>query len=463
MKQFFLAIDIGASSGRLMLGSFGESRILELEEIHRFSNGAVRRGGNLCWEYDRIFEEIKTGMKKCAELGKIPTSVGVDTWGVDFVLLDKDGKLIGDSVAYRDSRTQGVPERISEIIPETELYARTGMQKQPFNTIYQLFTVPEQLEKAETYLMAPEYFHYLLTGSAVNEYTISTTTGLVNAEKRTWDWELIQRLGYPEKLFKPLHMPGESVGILRDELSRELGFDCRVVLPATHDTGSAVAAAPLDSESIYISSGTWSLIGVESRAPFTTQESLSRNFTNEGGVDYRFRYLKNIMGLWMIQEVRRELGEKYSYAELAQMAEGEDGFPSIVDVESFEYLAPESMSAAIRDECRRTGQSIPETPAQLAACIFKSLAAGYNKAVLELQEITGRRFKRLCIVGGGCKNDYLNRLAARTTGLEVTAGPSEATALGNIAVQMMAAGAVSGIEEAREIIKNSFSIQRINP
>ena len=463
MKQYYLAVDIGASSGRLMLGALGDAKNLELEEIHRFHNGAIWRNGALCWEFDRLFDEILTGMKKCRELGKIPVSIGVDTWGVDFVLLDKNNELIGDFVAYRDARTQGIPTIIADIIPESELYSRTGIQKQPFNTIYQLYTIPEQLEKAETLLLIPEYFHYLLTGKAMNEYTNATTTGLVNAKEKTWDYELIDRLGYPKRLFGDLHMPGETLGSLRPEIAEKVGFDCRVVLPATHDTASAVAAAPMDDDSVYISSGTWSLIGVESTEPITNEESRTLNLTNEGGVEHRFRYLKNSMGLWMIQEVRRELGDKFSYAQLAEMAKDAESFNSVVNTESPEYLSPESMIAAIRAECKKTGQLVPEIPAEIAACIFKSLAQGYKNALAELEKMTGRNFKRICIVGGGCKNEYLNELTAHATGLAVSAGPSEATALGNIAVQMIASGAVSNIGEARGIIKESFHINEISP
>jgi len=455
MGKKYLAVDIGASSGRLILGGLESGGRLSLREVHRFSNGPVSRGGHLCWEYDRLFNEILTGMRRCAELGEIPVSMGVDTWGVDFVLLDADGRVIGDTVAYRDNRTEGADVELSRVMPESELYARTGIQKQPFNTIYQLWSVREQLNGARTFLMTPDYFHYLLTGVASNEYTNASTTGLLNAARKTWDGALLDSLGYPRKLFGRLSQPGETIGRLSDEIKARVGFDCAVVLPATHDTASAVAAAPLGERSIYISSGTWSLLGVENAAPITTESSRALNFTNEGGVDYRFRYLKNIMGLWMIQETRRELGKIHSYDELDALAGAERGFPSVVDVTDSRFLAPAGMIAEITAACGESGQPFPDTPGKLARCIYSSLAKGYAKAVRELREITNRDFDSLCIVGGGCKSALLNRLTAGETGLELRVGPVEATALGNIIVQMIAGGEIKDLASARELITQS--------
>ena len=308
MATYYAAVDMGASSGRLILGHMENGKI-ELEEIHRFENGMVKKDGELCWEFDRIFKEIVTGLKKCKEIGKIPVSMGVDTWGVDFVLLDKDEKVIGNTVGYRDHRTDGMDEEVYKTISLEELYARTGIQKAIFNTVYQLMAVkkkhPEYLEQAEALLHVPDYFHYLLTGQKTCEYTEATTGQLVNAETKDWDYEIIDRLGYPRRIFQKLIMPGTSIGHLKEELQKEVGFDVEVVAPATHDTGSAVLAVPAnDDDFIYISSGTWSLMGIERKTPDCSPKSCELNFTNEGGYAGRFRYLKNIMGLWMIQSVR---------------------------------------------------------------------------------------------------------------------------------------------------------------
>ena len=315
MQQYYLAIDIGASSGRHILGSVQDGKIV-LEEIHRFPNGMSEKNGHRCWDVDKLFQEILTGMKKCKELGKIPVSVGIDTWAVDFVLLNEKDERIGDAVGYRDSRTEGMDEEVYRIIPEEELYGRTGIQKQIFNTIYQLMAVkkqsPEQLEQAKTFLMIPDYFHFLLSGVKAVEYTNASTTQLVSPDTFDWDKELMERLGYPTDIFPEIVKPGTVLGNLTEEIARQVGYSCKVVAPATHDTGSAVLAVPAsDSDFLYISSGTWSLMGVERRSADCSHKSKVRNFTNEGGYERRFRYLKNIMGLWMIQSVKKELNDQF--------------------------------------------------------------------------------------------------------------------------------------------------------
>ena len=314
MENYYLAVDIGASSGRHILGTVKDGTI-SLEEIYRFENGMKKKNGHLCWDVESLFHEIKMGMKQCAALGKIPCSMGIDTWAVDFVLLDGEGRILGDAVGYRDDRTKGMDEKVYETISPEALYERTGIQKQIFNTIYQLMAVkeerPEELAGAESMLMIPDYFHYLLTGVKKQEYTNATTTQLVSPVTKTWDYELIARLGYPEKLFTELSMPGTVVGTLTKAVEDEVGFTCEVVLPATHDTGSAVMAVPVpenasgnssdaDGGLLYISSGTWSLMGTELTEADCSAESRTANLTNEGGYEYRFRYLKNIMGLLMI-------------------------------------------------------------------------------------------------------------------------------------------------------------------
>ncbi len=463
MTKYYLAVDIGASSGRLILGHL-ENGKMELEEVHRFENGMVKKDGELCWEFDRLFQEIKNGLKKCKEIGKIPVSMGVDTWGVDFVLMDKDDKVLGNTVGYRDHRNEGMDEEVYKTISLEDLYARTGIQKAIFNTVYQLMAVktkhPEYLEQAETMLNVPDYFHYLLTGKKTCEYTEATTGQLVNAETKDWDYELIDKLGYPRKMFQKLIMPGTSVGHFTEEVKAEVGFDVEVVAPATHDTGSAVLAVPAnDDDFIYISSGTWSLMGIEREKADCSKKSCEMNFTNEGGYAGRFRYLKNIMGLWMIQSVRHEYDDKYGFAEICQMAEEAKDFPSRVDANDECFLSPESMIEEVKDYCRRTGQKVPETLGEIATVIYTSLAECYAKTAKELEEMTGRTFSRIHVVGGGSNAGYLNELTARATGKEVHAGPGEATAIGNITAQMLKAEEFKSIEEARTTIHESFGIK----
>ena len=465
MSKYYLAIDIGASSGRHILG-YMDNGTMKLEEVYRFNNELVKRNGHLCWDTDKLFAEIINGLKECKKLNKIPVSMGIDTWAVDFVLLDKEDNILGDTVGYRDHRTNGMDEKVYSIIPEEELYSRTGIQKQIFNTIYQLMAIkenhPDHLEEATDFLMLPDYFNFLLTGKKLSEYTNATSTNLVNANEKDWDFELIERLGYKKDIFKPLSLPGTLVGDFKDEISKEVGFTCQVVLPATHDTASAVMAVPaVDDDFIYISSGTWSLMGIESRIPITTKESMKSNLTNEGGYEYRFRFLKNIMGLWMIQSVRKELNNEYSFPELASLAEEATDFPSRVDVNDSSFLSPDSMIDAIKDYCRKTNQQVPETVGEISTCIYQSLAESYGQTVKEIENITGRTYSRIHIVGGGSNADYLNKLTAQATNREVHAGPGEATAIGNIVAQMLKDSVFESLEEARESIYKSFNIKKV--
>lgn len=462
MKQYYLAVDIGASSGRHILGTV-EDGILRYEEIYRFSNSLQRVGGELCWNLKALFEEIVNGLKKCKELGKIPVSMGIDTWGVDFVLLDKEDHVLGNTVGYRDARTANMDALVYQYISEDDLYQRTGIQKQIFNTIYQLMAVkknhPEQLEAAESMLMIPDYFHFLLTGNKVMEYTNATTTQLVNPNTKEWDYELINKLGYPERLFQKLSLPGTLVGGLKKELAEQVGFDLQVILPATHDTGSAVMAVPCQGEeSMYISSGTWSLMGMERFTPDCSLKSKLANFTNEGGYDYRFRYLKNIMGLWMIQSLKKELNDKYSFAQLCEMA-SKESITSIVDCNDDCFLSPESMITAIQDFCKNSKQPIPESAGELAAVIYNSLAVCYGETVREMEKMTGKVFECIHIVGGGANAEYLNELTAKATKKDVLAGPSEATAIGNLLAQMIQKGEFDSLAKARECVRNSFELK----
>ena len=482
MSDAYLAIDIGASSGRHILGRREGGRLV-LTEVWRFENRQIRSGGHDCWDIGGLWQGVLNGMKSCAAQGVGPATVGIDTWAVDFALLNQNDSLIGDTVAYRDARTDGMDRLVEERISPQELYARTGIQKQPFNTIYQLMALakehPEQLAKARSLLMIPDYLGFLLTDKKRQEYTNATSTGLVNAETGEWDMELIERLGLPAHLFGPLSMPGGSVGPLRREIAKDVGFNTTLVLPATHDTGSAFLAVPArDEHAVYLSSGTWSLLGVENDRPITSEASRQRNFTNEGGAWRRFRYLKNIMGLWMIQSIRRELsgtayvagqasrhatGRTYSFPDLIQEAQKAADFPSVVDANDSAFLAPESMIDAIRDACARTGQPVPQTVGEIMQCVYQSLARCYRDAIRELSALTGKTYTSINIVGGGCQDRYLNSLTAKVTGLPVYAGPVEGTAIGNLLVQMIAAGAFSSLEEARAAVRESFDIEAFLP
>ncbi len=461
--NYYLAVDIGASSGRHIIGWVQDGKMM-LEEVYRFENNLQKKNGSLCWDTDHLFASIVEGMKACKQAGKIPTTMGIDTWAVDFVLLDEQGNRLGDTVGYRDRRTEGMDRLAEQTLSFEDLYAKTGIQKQLFNTLYQLLAVkkadPQLLEQANRFLMIPEYFNYRLTGVAKNEYTNATSTAMVNAHTKTWDTELMNLYGIPTHLFGDLAMPGETVGNLLPELREQVGFDCTVILPATHDTGSAFLAVPAQNDtSVYISSGTWSLLGVENKQAITSVDSAKANFTNEGGYEYRFRYLKNIMGLWMIQSIRRNFDKKYSFADLENMAKECADFPSVVDVNHPDFLAPESMVEAVKNRCAATGQAVPQSVGELMQCVYQSLARSYAEAIKELSQLTGITYTHIHIVGGGSKDGYLNSLTAKATGLPVMAGPTEGTALGNLMVQMIGGGDFADLQAARAAIGNSFELK----
>ncbi|MCD8122528.1 MAG: rhamnulokinase [Clostridiales bacterium] len=480
MNNYYLAIDIGASSGRHILGQVKDGRLV-LEEVYRFENRQLRCDGHDCWDMENLWNGILNGLKTCKEIGKIPATAGIDTWAVDYVLLDEKDQVSGDAVAYRDSRTEGMDRIVESVLSPEELYARTGIQKQVFNTIYQLTAQkqehPEQLGRAKSFLMIPDYFHFLLTGVKKQEYTNATSTNLVNARQKEWDYELISRLGFPTEWFGELSMPGTVAGSFSPEIQAQVGFDCTVVLPATHDTGSAFLAVPArDDHAVYLSSGTWSLLGVENEAPITSEESRRQNFTNEGGAWYRYRYLKNIMGLWMIQSIRRELNgvnyvagktgrtaaeKQWSFPDLIAAAKAAKGFSSVVDVDDAGFLAPESMIQAVKDACARSGQAVPETVGEIMQCVYLSLARRYAEAIRDLEKLTGKTYTSINIVGGGCQDDYLNQLTADASGLPVYAGPVEGTAIGNLLVQMIRAGEFDSLQAARDAVRKSFDIRRI--
>ena len=480
--RYFLAIDIGASSGRHILGHVDNGRIA-LEEVYRFDNTQVRRNGHDCWDVESLFANVVAGMRKCGEIGKIPETVAIDTWGVDFVLLDRDLRPCSDAVAYRDARTEGIDAVVEAAVPAAELYSRTGIQKMPFNTVYQLAALsredPAALEKAGYMLLIPEYLSFRLTGKIVHDYTNATTTSLVDAVRKDWDFTTIDKLGLPRRIFGPLSMPGTAIGPLLPDVAAAAGFTCEVILTASHDTASAYLAVPArDDQAVYISSGTWSLLGVENTAPITTEASRQANFTNEGGYAYRFRYLKNIMGLWMIQSIRRELngdayvkgkdvsgaapdagapsatpflraGATYSYSDLERLAR-DDSYAGTVDVTDNRFMAPDSMIREVCAALAEKGEPAPATVGALMRCVYRSLAQCYARAIQLLSSVTGKRYTSINIVGGGCKDRFLNELTAEATGLEVFAGPVEGTAIGNLIVQFLAAGVFGSLEEARK-------------
>ena len=465
-----LAVDLGASSGRVIAGWIQENR-LQLKELHRFDNGYEEKNGHICWDFDRLFQEIVAGMKAAGEAGFAPESIGVDTWGVDFVLVNRSGAVLGDTVAYRDGRTTPAMARVYEKLSREELYRRTGIGEQVYNTVFQLQAVkdetPRLLEQAERILFSPEYLTYRLSGAMVNEYSIASTSGLLRAGDRNFDPEILEAIGVPKRLFQKPVLPGTVVGELLPEIAEQVGYCCKVILPGAHDTASAVLAVPAESGSFaFLSSGTWSLLGTERSAPLCTPEADAAGFTNEGGWGGSIRFLKNIMGLWMIQSVRRELkeqGEKFSYSQLEEMARQSRAFPAWVDVNDICFLAPKFMIQAVRDWCGRHGQPVPETTGQLLMTIYRGLAMCYADSIRYLQKLTGDTFTALHLVGGGCLDDFLNRLTCELCGLPVLAGPVEATAIGNLCGQLLAEGVLSSREEARALVRRSFPIRRYSP
>lgn len=459
MQTYYLAIDLGASSGRHILGWL-EDGVMRIEEAHRFPNGPKRVDGQLVWDVDELFRQILIGLERCRESGRIPVSLGVDTWGVDFALLDKNDNRLGEAVSYRDGRTEGMDEEVLSLVDETELYRRTGIERLIFNSIYQLHSVrkfrPGLFEQARTFLTMPDYLNFLLTGMKRNEYSEATTTQLVNAVKRDWDWELADRLEFPRRLFQKIAFPGETLGGLCPEIRERLGFDVRVVLPPCHDTESAILALPdISGDVIYLSSGTWSLMGVERERPDCRVECMRSAFSNEGGYGGRICFHKNIMGLWLVQSIRSEIGDGVDYDDVIRMAEA-GSCASIINVNAPEFLAPESMTEAIRRHCRERGLAVPESHGDVLASAYASLAESYATTAREIERLTGRTYSTIQIMGGGCRDRLLNRLTGERTGKNIAVGPVEATAIGNILAQMLADGLFSDLDEGRKTVAASF-------
>lgn len=466
----FAAVDLGAESGRVMLGRF-DGEWLSLEEVHRFPNVPVRVGDTLHWDVLRLWGDIHQGLAATARLaqGQI-ASMGVDTWGVDFGLLGRDDQLVGNPVHYRDARTTGMIELACRRAGREAIFERTGIQFQPINTLYQLLALEgsPQLEGAARLLTMPDLFHFWLSGVQANEFTNATTTQCYDPRAGDWAWGLLEQLGVPSRLFGPIVPPGTALGPLRPALAAELGLSAtRVIAPASHDTGSAVAGAPLSGDdALYISSGTWSLMGVEVPKPIIDEHSLRHNFTNEGGVNGTFRLLKNIMGLWLAQECRRawsSQGDDRGYAELMTLAEQAPAFGPLIDASDVRWLAPGEMPARIRTYCQETGQALPESKGAILRCIFESLALEYRWTAERLAELTGHRLTTVHVIGGGANNTLLNQLTADATGRRVVAGPVEATALGNVLVQAIAGGHLASLSEGRELVRRSFPAQSYAP
>lgn len=459
--RYYLAIDIGASSGRHIVAYMENGKMIT-EEIYRFQNGpemltAYDGKKHLMWTHERLFTEILNGLKKAKELDKIPYAVGIDTWGVDYALLDENDEAIGGTYCYRDSRTDATIPEVHNTIAFEKLYEKTGIQFASFNTVYQLLDDVKtgRMAKAKSLLMLPDYFHFRLTGVKKQEYCNATTTGMVNAVTHTWDEEILDKLGYKKELFGELAMPGTEVGEFTDEVAKIVGYKAKVVLPATHDTASAVLAAPLSAQTPYISSGTWSLLGVEQNNAHTLAAAREAGYSNEGSINREFRLQINIMGLWMIQQVRHELGDKYSFAQLADMARA-NPVDDEINVNDQKFLAPESMIDEIN---AAVGRQL--SVGEMAYVIYNNLARYYDLSLKALEEVTGEKYETLNIIGGGSKNMLLNELTAKYTGKKIITGPAEGTAIGNLMMQMVGSGEIANVKEGREIIKRSFDIAEL--
>lgn len=474
-KKIYLAADLGAESGRLMAGSFDGSRI-ELEELHRFPNGPVHLGGTLRWNLVGLWQQIQHGLGLAGtKFGDQVASVGVDTWGVDFVLLNRNDELLGQPWNYRDRRTDGMMQKALQRVSREEIFAQTGLQFMEINSLFQMLAMcerdPELVSQAERFLMVPDFLHWCLCGSRVVEFTNATTTQMLNATTRTWAADLLSKLQIPLQMFPEIVPPGTKLGRLRGEIAALSALKgVEVVAPATHDTGSAVAAVPTASTGrsdwAYISSGTWSLMGLEVADAVLSEQALRRNVTNEGGLDGTYRLLKNIMGLWLVQQCRRAFarrGKDLDYAELTRQAAAAAPFRSLINPDAEAFLRPLDMTDAIAAECRRTGQPVPESEGAFIRCCLESLAFKYRMVLGWLQELTGVPVRVIHVVGGGGRNDLLNQLTADACGVPVHAGPTEATALGNILVQAMATGDVGSLSEIREIVRRSETISEIEP
>ena len=451
-----LAIDLGAESGRVMAVHFDGSR-LQLEEVYRFSNHALLVNGSLHWDILGLWREVQVGIGRSR--GR-PASLAVDTWGVDFGLLDRNGNLIGNPVCYRDQRTEGMMDVVFERVAKADVFAQTGIQFMAINTLYQMMSLvgSPHLQIAERFLTVPDLLNFWLTGTQVCEFSNATTTQMLNPYSGYWATEMLDTLGIPTHIFPEVVQPGTHLGTFNA---------IPVLAPACHDTGSAVAGVPTETENFaYISSGTWSLVGLEVMGPVVNQAALTINASNEGGVYGTFRLLKNVMGLWLLQQCRatwQKAGRAYSYAELVVLAESAKALQAIVDPNDDRFLPPGDHPAHIRDFCQQSGQLLPQTDAAIARCVFESLALAYRDVLLDLQALTGRTIEVIHVVGGGARNRLLNQLTADATGIPVLAGPTEATVIGNALVQLISLGELAHLKEGRQLVANSYRLERFEP
>lgn len=462
----YIAVDIGASSGRLMLSEKNAFGKMTLEEIHRFKNGFSSINGTDHWDADHLIKEILVGLEKVKQRGIQECYVGIDTWGVDYCLLDENGQALSQPVSYRDSRTENALEEFDQRFSLQMLYEKTGIQLQPFNTVFQLLREDrKKAAQAKQLLLVPDYLGYVLTGNAVLEKTNASTMQLMNLQTRRLDEDVLTTINVAKELFPETAEPGSILGpILKEKFPTYDLPDATFITIASHDTASAVVGTPGKGDNwAYISSGTWSLMGVEIEKGISTQEAYDANFTNEWGVQGTIRFLKNIMGMWLIQEVARMQDYHYSYPELAELASQEEAFVSLINVNDNRFMNPENMITEIQNYCREMNQKVPETAGELARCIYDSLALCYAVELEKLEKITGRTINQLHIVGGGSNNDFLNQLTADACGINVLAGPGEATAIGNIIVQMVATKGFGTLEEGREGIKHSFPLKEFTP
>ena len=474
-EQCYLAVDLGAESGRVVAGLFDGSKI-RLEEIHRFPNGPVSVAGSLRWDVLRLWTDIQQGLGKAAQkYGDAAISVGVDTWGVDYVLLGHGNEMLGQPFNYRDARTQGIMEAAFTRVPRADIFATTGLQFMTINTLYQLIAFHQQqpnlMGLAERFLMMADFFHWLLSGAQVVEFTNATTSQCLDATTRKWSIDLLRKFELPSSIFPEIVDPGTNLGRLRTDVAERCGMKrLDVIAPATHDTGSAVAAVPTDktgtAQWAYISSGTWSLMGLELPKPVLTPRALELNVTNEGGIDGTYRVLKNIMGLWLVQECRRSFerrGRAVDYGELAKLAAAASPFRTLIDPDAPAFLSPADMPTEIGRWCQSHGQTAPETDGQFVRTCLESLALKYRIVLEWLEELSGEKVEVLHIVGGGTQNELLNQFTSNACGIPVITGPVEATALGNVLVQARAAGAVRTLSDMRSVVRASQSVKRYEP
>jgi len=469
MAKRYVAFDLGAESGRSILATL-DAQKLALSETHRFANPHGRMNGHDHWDLLAQWEQIKTGLKKSLEISREIAGIGIDTWGVDFGLLDSDGNVLGNPFMYRDSRLNGMMDQVFSILPREEIFKSTGIQFMQINSLYQLFAMRSSplLKIADKMLFVPDLFNYLFTGRKVAEYSIASTSQMLDARSGKWATGMLEKLGLPTGLLPEIVPSGSVLGPVQKDVAEHLNCgEIPVIAPATHDTGSAVVAVPAGSDSwCYISSGTWSLMGVELSSPIVNETSAALNYTNEGGYGGTIRFLKNIMGLWLVQECRRDLlsrGNDYSYAELTKMAGEAKPFAAIINPDHEPFLSAGQMPAKIAEFCRSTNQNAPESVGALIRACLEGLALTYRKTLEGLEKVLGRRIDTIHILGGGTQNELLNQMTADACQRRVVAGPIEATAIGNVLVQALALGDVKSLAEARAIVRNSFPMKYYEP